>query len=111
MTTKKTKVEKPAAEKQSNISQGEKKVGGARPGAGRPKGSIDKGNALIREMIVQALDQVGGVDYLVQQALEQPKAFLSLIGKVMPVQLEQAGGGAFQVEVIRRTIVDPKGAV
>ena len=47
-------------EKQSQKSG----VGGKRPGAGRPKGSLDKGNAMIRDMIVQALDEAGGVDYL-----------------------------------------------
>lgn len=68
--------------------------GGARPGAGRPKGSIDKGNAMIREMIVEALDGVGGVTYLENAARSHPAAFLSLIGKVMPVQLTGEGGGA-----------------
>lgn len=62
--------------------------GGRREGAGRPKGSVDKGNALIREMIVSALDEVGGVSYLVRQAEEKPVAFMALIGKVMPVQVE-----------------------
>jgi hypothetical protein len=61
--------------------------GGARPGAGRPKGSLDKGNAMIREMIVDALDGVGGVEYLQETARSHPAAFLSLIGKVMPVQI------------------------
>lgn len=66
------------------------KKGEKRPGQGRPKGSLDKGNALIREMIVQALDGAGGVDYLIACA-HDPKsksAFLGLIGKVMPVQVE-----------------------
>lgn len=62
--------------------------GGKRPGAGRPKGSLDKGNALIRELIVQALDEVGGVQYLKDTATSHPAAFLSLLGKVMPVQVE-----------------------
>lgn len=62
--------------------------GGARPGGGRPKGSLDKGNALIREMIAQALDEAGGVAYLVATANTHQAAFLSLIGKVMPVQIE-----------------------
>ncbi len=62
--------------------------GGPRNGAGRPKGSLDKGNALIREMIVQALDEVGGVEYLKATAESHPTAFLALIGKVMPVQVE-----------------------
>ena len=79
-----------SAEKQSKKSTGK---GGKRPGAGRPKGSLDKGNALIREMIVQALDEAGGVEYLVNTAKSHQGAFLALIGKVMPVQVEGAGGG------------------
>ena len=43
-------------EKQSNNSN----RGGTRPGAGRPKGSLDKGNALIREMVAEALNRAGG---------------------------------------------------
>lgn len=62
--------------------------GGARPGGGRPKGSLDKGNALIREMIVEALHGVGGVTYLQDKAESHPQAFMALIGKVMPVQVE-----------------------
>ena len=80
-------------QKESNNSNGR---GGPRPGAGRPKGSLDKGNALIREMIVEALDQAGGVEYLVRQANAKPAAFLALIGKVMPVQIEGAKGGPIE---------------
>lgn len=74
-------------EKQSNNSNGR---GGARPGAGRPKGSLDKGNAMIREMIVEALDGVGGVTYLQEVARSHPTAFLGLVGKVMPIQVNAA---------------------
>lgn len=65
--------------------------GGARAGAGRPAGSLDKGNSLIREMVVSALDKAGGVKYLTSIAASHPAAFLSLVGKVMPVQIEGAG--------------------
>lgn len=80
-------------DKQSKNSNGR---GGARPGAGRPKGSLDKGNAMIREMIVEALDGVGGVQYLQETARSHPAAFLSLIGKVMPIQVTGEGGGPVQ---------------
>ena len=72
--------------------------GGKRPGAGRPKGAVDKGNALIRELIVNALDDLGGVEYLKSTAMSHPAAFLSLLGKVMPVQLEGAGGGPVKTD-------------
>jgi hypothetical protein len=64
------------------------KKGEKRPGQGRPKGSIDKGNALIRELICQALDESGGVEYLKAAAQSHPAAFLALVGKVMPIQVE-----------------------
>ena len=38
-------------------------------------------------MILAALDQAGGVDYLYRQAEESPAAFMSLIGKVLPTTL------------------------
>jgi hypothetical protein len=75
--------------KESKKSNGR---GGARPGSGRPKGALDHGNAAIRELIVMALDKVGGVDYLATVAASHPPAFLALIGKVMPLQVTGAEG-------------------
>ncbi len=73
--------------------------GGAREGAGRPKGSLDKGNAQIRELIVTALNNVGGVEYLEKKAETQPQAFLSLIGKVMPTQVTGVDGKDINVSI------------
>jgi hypothetical protein len=69
-------------------NKGTFKKGEKRPGQGRPKGSLDKGNAMIREMIVEALHGVGGVAYLQEKADSHPQAFMALIGKVMPIQVE-----------------------
>lgn len=90
------------SDKESKNSKGK---GGARPGAGRPKGSLDKGNAAIRELIVKALDELGGAQYLVQTAQSHPAAFLSLLGKVMPLQLEGSDGGPIKFQRIERVIV------
>lgn len=68
--------------------------GGKRPGAGRPKGSLDKGGKLIREMVVEALDGAGGVAYLQATALSHQAAFLTLLGKVLPIQVTGEDGGA-----------------
>lgn len=38
-------------------------------------------------MILNALDKSGGENYLVKQADENPTAFLTLIGKVLPTTL------------------------
>lgn len=70
--------------------------GGKRPGAGRPKGSLDKGHAAIREMIGFALDQVGGVQYLAGLAVSHPPAFAGLIGRVIPLQVTGEDGGAIK---------------
>lgn len=56
-------------------------------GKGRPKGTPNKVNAAIKDMIVQALDEAGGVQYLVTQARETPTAFIGLLGKVLPMQV------------------------
>lgn len=69
------------------------KRGGPRPGSGRPKGSLDKGGKLIREMVVLALDEAGGTAYLAETARTHQAAFLSLIGKVLPIQVTGEDGG------------------
>ena len=72
---------------------------GTRPpnaGKGRPAGVPNKDTALIRDMIAQALNQVGGVEYLARCAESHPGPFLGLIGKVMPVQITGEDGGAVQ---------------
>lgn len=65
-------------------------------GPGRPKGSKNKTPTLIREMVVEALDRAGGVEYLSRQAEEKPVAFLALLGKVLPVQVTGADGSAIK---------------
>lgn len=50
-------------------------------------------------MIVEALDRAGGVKYLTGVAESHPAAFLSLIGKVMPIQVTGEGGGAVETSL------------
>jgi hypothetical protein len=64
-----------------------------KPGPGRPKGIPNKNTKIVKDMIMAALDQSGGVEYLVAQAKENPKAFLSLLGRIIPVQVTGEGGG------------------
>jgi hypothetical protein len=45
-------------------------------------------------MILEALAQKGGADYLARQADENPAAFMTLVGKVLPLQVTGDGGGA-----------------
>lgn len=59
-------------------------------------------------MILGALDQAGGVDYLLQRA-NDPRtqtAFMALVGKVLPMTVQGPGeGGAHTFTLIERRIV------
>jgi hypothetical protein len=65
--------------------------GGRTPGAGRKPGVPNKITTDLKEMILGALDEAGGVKYLTQQATKSPGAFLTLIGKVLPTTLQGTG--------------------
>lgn len=67
--------------------------GGKREGAGRKPGSLDQNNKQLREMILEALEKKGGANYLADQADKSPAAFMSLLGKVLPMQVTGEGGG------------------
>lgn len=54
---------------------------------GRQKGTANKDTSLIRDMIIQALNNAGGVEYLQRQSLDNPTAFMTLVGKVLPTQV------------------------
>ena len=58
-------------------------------GPGRLQGSKNKNTAAIKDMILAALDGVGGVDYLMDRAKDEKTAtaFLGLIGKVLPMTI------------------------
>lgn len=56
-------------------------------GRGRPKGAPNKTTKALKEMILGALDDAGGQEYLLKQAKENPSAFMALIGKVLPHEL------------------------
>lgn len=77
-------------------------------GKGRPKGSQNKTTALLKDAILQAAEQAGGpeglVGYLTLQAAENPAAFMTLLGKVLPLQI-QGDPDAPLVHVIERRIV------
>lgn len=76
---------------------------------GKPKGAENKLNKQVKEMILQALDEAGGVQYLVTQAREKPVAFMTLVGKVLPLQVQGPGeNGEHLFQRIVREIVDPK---
>lgn len=54
---------------------------------GRQKGTPNKMTAELKGMILAALDESGGVEYLRGVAASHPQAFCSLLGKVLPMTL------------------------
>ncbi|MGZ8272164.1 MAG: hypothetical protein ACXWT5_13365 [Methylophilus sp.] len=64
------------------------------PTSGKKKGQCNGDTAKLRELILGALDDCGGQAYLKQQAIENPSAFMSLIGKVLPKDVNASITGA-----------------
>lgn len=62
-------------------------IGKGTPGPGRGKGNANKLTKDLRAMILGALDSAGGERYLADQAIESPGAFLALVGKCLPKDL------------------------
>lgn len=60
-------------------------------GKGRGKGNLNKNTAAIKDMIDQALREAGGVEYLKRQAIENPAAFMGLLGKILPKDINVGG--------------------
>jgi hypothetical protein len=58
---------------------------------GRQKGTPNKINAELKDMILTALHNKGGVDYLERQAEDNPTAFMTLVGKVLPMTVQGPG--------------------
>ena len=65
---------------------------------GRKPGVPNKTTTAVKDMILKALDQAGGVEYLAEQAKKNPAAFMQLVGKVLPLQVTGEGGGPIKHE-------------
>jgi hypothetical protein len=85
------------------------KKGEKRPNQG--KRGPNKVTKELKEMILQALDNAGGVEYLERKANDPrtASAFLTLVGKVLPMTVQGPGAdGAIVFQAIERRIVKPK---
>jgi hypothetical protein len=79
---------------------------GSKPGerrGGRQKGTPNKVTGALKEMILKALDEAhpdGSVEYLKAQANANPTAFLTLVGKVLPLQVDAEHKGEIVAKVV-----------
>jgi len=83
-----------------------RKPGTAKTG-GRKKGAPNKLSGQVKEMILAALDEEGGVTYLRQQARDNPTAFLTLVGKVLPMTVQGDPENPLHYTIVERRIVRP----
>lgn len=72
-------------------------------GKGRKKGVPNKTTAILKDAIMLAATEAGGKDglvgYLKWLAINEPKAFAPLLGKVMPLQLVGENEGPLNVHI------------
>ncbi len=81
-------------------------IGKGTPGPGRPKNTPNKITRETREMVQEALSQLGGAAYLVERG-KDPKtasAFLTLVGKTIATKVEGAGPNG--EHVFQRIVVE-----
>lgn len=77
-------------------------------GRGRPKGAPNKNTAAVKDMILSALNGAhkdGGAAYLKDQAEKNPVAFMTLVGKVLPLQLAGDPSNPIGIQIIERRII------
>ena len=72
-------------------------------------GVPNKTTTLLKDAVLMAAETAGGgnpdglVNYLVAQAKQNPGPFISLLGKVLPMQVLGEEGGNIIVEIVKRT--------
>lgn len=86
----------------------EPKVGLDRSKTGRRKGTRNKTTRLLKEAVLKAAELAGDKDglvgYLKQQAKDNPGPFLTLLGKVLPLQVN--GTSTVTIKRIERVVID-----
>ena len=55
---------------------------------GRRKGSKNRTTVLLKEAIEESFANVGGAEYLTQMATIEPRAYLTLLAKILPAKIE-----------------------
>lgn len=85
---------------------------GHKPAYTRQKGTPNRTTKMLKEALLIAANEAGGggqdglVNYLTQCALKYPTAFLPLLGRVLPLQIQDETGSRVEVAVVRHVIID-----
>ena len=73
--------------------------GGRRQGAGRKKGVPNVVTGEVRRMVLEALGELGGVKYLVEQGHKNPATFMALVGRIIPHEITGPDGGPLHQKI------------
>lgn len=80
-------------------------------GKGRKKGVPNKTTRLLKEAIIQAAVDAGGegglIGYLTEQAKTSPTAFMSLLGKIIPLQVTDDTNDALRAKGLAIEFIEP----
>lgn len=57
----------------------------------RPVGSVGRESARMKAAVMAAFDKVGAEEYLVKQAIENPTAFIGMLSKILPKDVNVGG--------------------
>lgn len=74
---------------------------------GRKKGTPNKTTKAVKEMVLEALDKAGGVEYLLSQSGSNPVAFMALVGKVLPLQVSGDPNAPLLHKIVREFVSPP----
>lgn len=75
-----------------------KKGQGKIPGSGRPKGTANKVTTSVKQALIEAFDQMGGIPSLVRWGRQNPTDFYKLWSRLLPIQITGEGGGPVVVQ-------------
>ena len=78
---------------------------------GRKKGVTNKRTALLKDAVLVAAERAGKGDivaYLERQAEENPVAFLALLGRVLPLQLQNDRDTPVTITEVVHLVVDTR---
>lgn len=74
---------------------------------GRPKGSVNKQTAAVKQCLINAFEHIGGWQNLAKWAEENQTEFYKLWAKIMPTEVTGEDGGDIIVTV-RKVVINAR---
>ncbi len=68
------------------------------PGPGRPKGSKNTVNKQVLQDVFTTYQELGGVEYLKELALQHPRLFVTMLTKLIPSKTENEHEGNITID-------------